>query len=97
MSSMESYMWSGTGLSVRPPACLDRPPALPSRPPHSPDKEIFEYIRVYSSIFEYIQAYLSIFEVFLKNIQRIYLVCPICARCNGQDRLPACLPATLTR
>jgi hypothetical protein len=45
-----------------------RPPASPGRSPCLPDKEIFEYIQVYSSIFKYIQAYSSIFEVFLKNI-----------------------------
>jgi hypothetical protein len=44
---------------------------------------IFKHIRVYSSIFEYIQAYSSIFEVFLKNIQRICPIRPVCTQHNG--------------
>jgi hypothetical protein len=55
--------------TTRPPAQTTRPPALPGRPPRPPDKEIFEYI----------QAYSSIFEVFLKNIQRICPVRPVCS------------------
>jgi hypothetical protein len=44
-----------------------------------------------------ILVYLSIFEVFLKKIQRIFLVCPVCARRIGQDRLLAHPPAMPTR
>jgi hypothetical protein len=43
----------------------DRLPALPSRPPRLPDKEIFKYIRVYSSIFEYIRG---IFKEYSENM-----------------------------
>jgi hypothetical protein len=66
-------------------------PPRPGRPPRLPDKEIFEYIRLYSSIFIYIQVYLSIFTVFLKNIQNFFPVCPIRARRNGQDCPPISL------
>ena len=55
---------------------LDRPSCLL-------DKEIFEYI------WQDIRSCLSIFEVFLKNIQRICLVCPVCTRRNRQDCLLA--------
>jgi hypothetical protein len=52
-------------LCAHPPG----PPALLGRPLRLLDKEIFKYIRTYSSIF----------EVFLKNIQRICLIHPILA------------------
>jgi hypothetical protein len=38
-----------------------------------------------------IQVYSSIFKIFLKNIQRICIVRPVCARHNGQDRPPVSL------
>jgi hypothetical protein len=64
-------------LCVRPPASLERPLC-------PPDKEIIEYIRVYSSIF----------KVFLKNIKRICPTHPVCTRRNGQARPPARPPVT---
>jgi hypothetical protein len=85
VSKLCAQHYSSPRLSMRP----DRPLASLGRPPRPPDKEIFEYIQVYSSIFEYIQAYSTIFKVFKKNIPKICPVCPIHVRCNGQARLPA--------
>jgi hypothetical protein len=60
-----------SGLSMCPPA---RPLASPGRPPRPPDKEIFDYIRVYSSIFEYIQG---IFKEYSENMYNMPNLCPV--------------------
>jgi hypothetical protein len=42
-----------------------RLPASPSRPPCPPDKEIFEYIRVYPIIFKYIEVFFKVFKEYV--------------------------------